>query len=213
MSTTRAKLTTIAVVLPLALLAACDSEATPPPPSTTSTSASPTTTTTTFTPPAGVPRVANPLDGSAFEQAPCTSLTPAQRKQLGLDDGRPGTGDNPDQSEDSCTYFDHDPATELIVYVNYYLEDVDGLSDRYKYQRNGSYPRWEPTNVDGYPAVVFHSNIGEPADCNLDVGINDTTVFGVKVFYYRWKGWTGQDPCVQARSIASAVLATIKAAN
>lgn len=211
MGTTRAKLTTIAAMLPLAFLAACDSEAAPPPPSSTSTSASPNTT-TTFTPPAGVPRVANPLDGSAFEQAPCTSLTSAQRKQLGLADERPGTGDNPDESDVSCTYEDLDPATRLIVYVNYY-PDMTGLSDRYKSHTDGHYPRWEPTNVDSYPAVIFHGNIGEPADCNLDVGINDTTVFNIKVFYYRWEGWTGQDTCVQARSIASAVLATIKAAN
>lgn len=204
---------TVTIVLSLTLLAGCDSEAAPSPPSTSTTS--PTVTTTTFTPPPGVPRVPNPLDGSAFEQDPCTSLTPAQRKQLGLDDGRLGTGGNPEESDDNCTYFDRDPATELLVYVNYYLDDDwVGLSSRYEeHTSGGQYPKWEPMQVDGYPAVAFHYNPGEPAECNLDVGISDTTVFNIKVLYYLWKGYHGQDTCAEAKTIASAVLATIKAAN
>ncbi|GAB3442518.1 DUF3558 domain-containing protein [Actinophytocola sediminis] len=201
----------VAVVLSATLLAACDSEASPPPP--TSTTSSPTVTTTTFTPPAGVPRVANPLDGSTFEQDPCTSLTPAQRTQFDLGDGRLGTGQNPEQSDDNCTYFDHDPKTELLVYVNYYPDDGTGLTHRYKQHHDGQWPEWEPTDVNGYPAVGFHYNPAEPSECNLDVGISDTTVFNIKVLYYQWKGLHGQDVCAEAKTIASAVLTTIKAAN
>lgn len=207
----RARRGLVVLVLSTALLAACGSESTPPPPPPSMTS---TVTTTTFTPPPGIPRVTDPLDGSAFEQDPCSSLTPAQRKQLKLDDGGRGHGTNAEQSDDNCTYEDLDPETALIVYVNYYLdEDWVGLTSRYDEHLGGQYPRWEPTTVDRYPAVIFHYNPAEPADCNLDVGISDATVFNVKVFYYGWKGWTGQDPCVQARTIASAVLTTIKAAD
>jgi hypothetical protein len=210
MSARRARpITTI--VVSLTVLAGCESEAAPPPPSTSTTS--PTVTTTTFTPPPGVPRVPTPLDGSAFEQDPCTSLTPAQRDQLSLDDGRPGTGDNPEQSDDSCAYADLDPKTRLFVYVNYYPDWSKGLSDRHQQHNNGEWPFWEPTAVGGYPAVFFHYNIGDPTDCNVDVGISDTMVFNVKVFYYLWKGYDGQNTCAQAKTIASAVLATIKAAN
>lgn len=211
MPRTRYRLFALAVTT--ALLVACGNE-TSPPPRPSPTTSSPTLTTTTFTPPPDVPRVTNPLDGNTFEQNPCSSLTPAQRNQLKLDDGDVGSGDNYDQADDNCTYEDLDPSTKLIVYINYYLdEDWTGLTSRYAEHTDGRYPRWEPTTLDGYPAVIFHTNSGEPADCNLDVGISDTTVFNVKVFYYRWQGWTGQDPCVQTKAIASAVLATIKAAT
>lgn len=195
----------------LVLLTACAGDPEPPPPPPSSTTSTPVTT--TFTPPDDVPRVANPLDDVVFEQTPCDSLTPAQVAEFKLGPGKPGTGDNPEQSEDGCVYADLAPKSDLLVYVNYYPDRSNGLSERYDQHWNGEWPLWRPGEVDGYPAVFFHYNPDDPTDCNVDVGVNDTQVFNVKGFYLLWKGYTGQDTCAQAKDIASIVLSNIKAAN
>lgn len=197
---------TVLAVLSTALLTSCTDDPAPTLPSTT------TTTTTAPPTPRDSPPVRNPLDVRKFVADPCTSLTPEQLTELSLGDRRESTGDDADQSEDGCTYLDLDPATRLIVYVNYYPDVTDGLEYRYDQHQAGQWVVWNPTEVDGYPAVAFRSK-DDPTGCLVDVGLSDTDFFNIKYFYYAWVGYDGRDTCAAATNVAAAVLATVKAAN
>ena len=197
---------TTAVLITAAALASCDS--TPPPDNTPTT----TTTTTTTSRTLAAPAVRDPLDASAFETDPCSSLTAAQLTQLSLGGAHDGNAGNADQAEDNCTYTDLDPATELIVYVNYYPDVDDGLSGRYLEHQGRQWDVWAPSEIDGYPAVAFREK-ADPTACSLDIGLSDTSYVNVRLFYYGWKGYQGSDTCAQVRSVGEAVLATIKAAS
>jgi hypothetical protein len=197
-----------AVLITAAVLSGCDST----PPKDDTTSPAPTTTTTTTSRTLAAPAVRDPLDASDFEADPCTSLTAAQLTELSLGDPREGEAGNVNQSEDNCTYADLDPATALIVYVNYYPEVDDGLSGRYLEHQGTQWDVWAPTEIDGYPAVAFRVK-ADPTECDLDIGLSDTSFVNVRLFYYAWKGYAGSDTCAQVRTVGAAVLATIKAAS
>lgn len=197
----------MAALITAAVLSGCDS--TPPADGSTTTSA-PTTTTTSRQ--LAAPAVRDPLDAKDFEANPCTSLTTAQLTELSLGDPEEGHADNVDQSEDNCTYSDLDPATALIVYVNYYPDSDDGLSGRYLEHEGKQWDVWAPTEIDGYPAVAYRAK-ADPTACDLDIGLSDTSFVNVRLFYFGWKGYAGSDTCAQVRTVGSAVLATIKAAT
>lgn len=151
---------------PRRALSGCDS--TPPKDDTTSSvPTTPTTTTTSRT--LAAPAVRDPLDATDFEADPCSSLTAAQLTELSLGGAHDGNAGNADQAEDNCTYFDLDPATDLIVYVNYYPEVDDGLSGRYLEHQGQQWDVWAPGEIDGYPAVAFRVKADRTA-CNLDIG-------------------------------------------
>jgi hypothetical protein len=198
-----------AALITAAVLSGCDST----PPEDDATSPGPTTTTTTTTSRTlAAPAVRDPLDASDFEAEPCTSLTAAQLTELSLGGAHDGNAGNADQAEDNCTYFDLDPATDLIVYVNYYPEVDDGLSGRYLEHQGRQWDVWAPTEIDGYPAVAFRVKADRTA-CDLDIGLSDTSYVNVRLFYFAWKGYGGSDTCAQVRTVGEAVLATIKAAS
>jgi hypothetical protein len=197
----------IAALITATALSGCDS--TPPPDNTPSTT---TTTTTTTSRVLAAPAVQDPLDASDFEKDPCTSLTAAQLTELNLGEAHEGKAGNADQSLDNCTYFDPDPAIDLIVYVNYYPDIEDGLSGRYLEHEGQQWDVWAPTEVDGYPAVSWRFKADRTA-CNLDIGLSDTSYVNVRLFYFAWKGYAGSDTCAQVRTVGEAVLATIKAAS
>lgn len=198
--------TTTAVLITAAALSGCDS--TPP----TDDTPTATTTTTTTSRTLAAPAVRDPLDATDFEKDPCSSLTPAQLTELNLGEAHEGKAGNADQSRDNCTYFDPDPATDLIVYVNYYPDIKDGLSGRYLEHEGQQWDVWEPTEVDGYPAVSWRFKADRTA-CNIDIGLSDTSYVNVRLFYFGWKGYAGSDTCAQVRTVGEAVLATIKAAS
>lgn len=199
-----------AALITAAVLSGCDS--TPPtdntPPSTPTTA--PTTTTTSRV--LAAPAVQDPLDPADFEANPCTSLTAAQLTELSLGNPQDGDADHVNQSMDNCTYSDVDPATALIVYVNYYPDIDDGLSGRYLEAKGREWDVWRPTEVDGYPAAFWRVK-ADRTECDLDIGLSDTSFVNVRLFYYGWKGYAGSDTCAQVLTVGEAVLATIKAAS
>lgn len=198
----------LAALTATALLTGCDAETRPPDGTTPPTTATTTTTTRTL----AAPPVREPLDARDFMAKPCTSLTAAQLTELSLGEPEEGHAGNVDQSEDNCTYADLDPATALVVYVNYYPDVDDGLSGRYLEHEGRQWDVWAPTEIDGYPAVFFRVK-ADPTSCSLDIGLSDTSFVNVKLFYYAWKGYAGSDTCAQVRAVGAAVLATIKAAS
>ena len=198
-----------AALITAAALSGCEST----PPKDDTTSSAPTTTTTTTTPRApAAPAVRDPLDATDFEANPCASLTAAQLTELSLGGAHDGNAGNAGQAEDNCTYSDLDPATSLVVYVNYYPDVDDGLSGRYLEHEGRQWDVWAPGEIDGYPAVAFRVK-ADPTACDLDIGLSDTSFVNVRLFYFGWKGYQGSDTCAQVRTVGAAVLATIKAAS
>lgn len=197
------------LLIAAAVLTACDT-ATPPENDNTTTTAPPTTTTTSRQ--LAAPPVREPLGAKDFEANPCTSLTDAQLTELSLGGAHEGNAENADQAKDNCTYFGLDPASDLIVYVNYYPDIDDGLSGRYLERQGQDWDVWAPTEIDGFPVVAFRVKADRTA-CDLDIGLSDTSFVNVRLFYLLWKGYAGSDTCAQVRTVGEAVLATIKAAS
>ncbi|RZS44358.1 uncharacterized protein DUF3558 [Herbihabitans rhizosphaerae] len=93
--------------------------------------------------------------------------------------------------------------------VGYLKGNKNGLTDTYRGHERGSFQGyWEPTMVDGYPAVFN----GPPpdkrlqGDCNITVGISDTLTFRVSAMQWETKHLA----CERTRQVAAAVIATMK---
>lgn len=182
------RLRTAAVLIPLALLAACVSEE----------AGTPVTTaprTSSVTPSFGAPSVADPLDAAAFVADPCTSLTPAQQDELGVDDGNERTVGNGIK----CDYAGGIFASVL------YSNKKSGLAYLYGLNQDDVWAHWDPTEVDGYPAVAYAPR-ANPERCEVAVGLSDSSYVSVGVY-----SDTGDDRCAAGKSLAGVVLSTIKA--
>jgi hypothetical protein len=202
-----------AAVVAAMTLAACGSETPPPDPDPpTSTTTSPSAPSTPVDPAKQAPKVRDPLDDKEFVADPCRSLTTSQLTELGLTDPRKNRADDSYESKDGCGYSDPDPETDLLMYVNYYPHITTGLSAVYAKRPATDSPFWTPVEIDGYPAVVVAPEV-DRTRCHVNVGTSDTTFFEVVYYYYNWDDWDGRDTCAAATSIATAALATIKAAN
>lgn len=191
------------VLLPLGLIAACDSGADPTPPPVTTTASTPPATTSTD-PAAQAPRVTAPLNADRFIADPCLSLTTAQQKQFGMtrtekkEVGRDGIG---------C-FYGYPNWTPTASVVAYATNMPTGLSARYAQHARGIYPYWEPTVVDGYPAVGYTASKATdpgPKLCNFAIGLTDTLHFVVTA-----EDKPGAAQCSTAKEVASAVLTTMK---
>jgi hypothetical protein len=186
-------------VATLALAAACTADKQEGPPPTT-TMPAPSTTAPTGTSLPTAPSVTRPLDAVDYARDPCTSLTTAQRQTLGITEASPG-----DIAIEGAECYFSGSSIETIAVV--FASNVDsGLSSRYYEHTTGTWAYWQPSELDGYPALAFGTS--DPLDCNVAVALTDTLYF-----------WTSADArtpserCVTARSAASSVLATIRAAN
>ena len=179
-----------AALIPLALLAACTTEETGTP-----TVTGTTTTIPAVTPSFGAPEVPDPLDIAAFAADPCTSLTPPQQAEFGVDDGNERTVENGNK----CDY-----AGGAFVSVLYSTEK-SGLTYLYGLNKDGVWARWETLEVDGYPAVAYVKPASRDA-CDVAVGLSDTAYVSVGSV-----AATGKDPCTQAGEWAKRVMETIKA--
>jgi Protein of unknown function (DUF3558) len=176
------------IVATLALLAGCDSDQQgAPPPSNT-----PPSTDTVQVPP-----VDTPLDASAFEADPCASLTDTQRRHLMLDSGTPGrVADGV-----TCDYRTENTASASV----FYSDRTSGLAFVYRMNEEGAWANWEPTEVDGHPAVAYNT-ADQPDYCSVAVGLSDSAYFSANA-----KANTADDRCSTAKDLAAAVLSTIKA--
>ncbi len=172
-------------LIPLALLAAC----------TTGETGTPAATTRSATPSFGAPAVPDPLDIAAFAAEPCTSLTPAQQVEFGVDDGNERIVENGNK----CDY-----AGGAFVSVLYSTEK-SGLTYLYGLHEDGVWARWESLEVDGYPAVAYVKPASRET-CDVAVGLSDTAYVSVGT-----TAATGDDPCTRAEEWAKRVMETIEA--
>jgi hypothetical protein len=160
---------------------------------------------TTSTDNHGAPRVAVPLDGTSFLSTPCAVLTDTQLETLNLPKpGRPDTDSALARSAGpSCLWQNSD--TPSTIGFGFLSGNKNGLSDTYRgRERFEGY--FEPTEVDGYPAVFDDtSDFRADGSCNITVGISDTLAFRAAE-----DGPLGVKSCDRAKQVASMVIQTIR---
>ncbi|RSM64478.1 DUF3558 domain-containing protein [Kibdelosporangium aridum] len=201
MSGRRARITAL-VLLPVALIAACDGGSDPAPPPVTTTASTPPTTSTD--PAAQAPRVTTPLNADRFIADPCLSLTAAQQQQFGMT-----RTEKKEFGEAISCFYGYPNRTPTASVVAYATEVPIGLSYRYAQHARGSYNYWEPTVLDGYPAVGYTASKDTgpgPIYCDFAVGVTDTLFFWVTA-----DDTPGTAKCSTAKDMASTVLSNIKA--
>lgn len=186
-------------VLAVLVLSGCNTNKQEAIPTTTTRPPLPTTTTTT-TPLPSAPAVTNPLDASTFEEDPCTSLTEEQKQQFEIS-GVERTGLTATEGEACFFQREESDDTLLVVFAS---RTSNGLTYRYLEHDHGSWTYWQPTEVDGYPAVAYGST--DTPSCIFGVGLSDSLHFWVL-------GAKTDITCTESRTVASTVLANIKATN
>ncbi|HEX6359726.1 DUF3558 family protein [Actinophytocola sp.] len=146
------------------------------------------------------PKVAVPLDASAFLAEPCTSLTSAQLSSFTVNPpGRPHTEPGP-----GCGWF----GAAQSVAVSWLLGNEGGLSDTYRGRELEAY--FEPTMVEDYPGVFVDANDNRATGhCGIVVGVSDTLAFYATVA----SRLDAEGSCALAKQVAAAAIATVKEAN
>ena len=159
----------------------------------------------------GVPSVETPLPATVLDGSPCDSaLTTAQVVSF---IGTPKTPERDDTfgTGPACTWFSANDANSQIN-VYYETKLGGGLDVIYRNVKPQA-GRWEPTSLQGYPAVAG-TNKGEDQSitggCNFTVGVRDDLVFGVGLTLGANARERGVDSCEGAKDVANAVLTNLK---
>lgn len=154
----------------------------------------------------GAPRVTNPLDASRFLPKPCEVLTAAQLQALNLPAPGKTDTDTPlaKAAGPACLWQNSD--SRSTVGVALMSGNKNGLSDTYSVPERWAKGYFEPTEVDGYPAVFNgSSDFRSQGDCQITVGITDTLAFSASE-----SGRLKERSCDRAKQVASMVIQTIK---
>ncbi|MFC5107557.1 DUF3558 domain-containing protein [Kibdelosporangium philippinense] len=159
----------------------------------------------------GAPRVTTPLDASKFLSQPCTVLTPAQLQSLTLPvQGKPDTDSQVAKTAGpSCLWINNDTPS-FAISIGFLTGNKRGLSDTYRGHEQGAFPGYfEPTSVDGYPAVFNDLSDGRAGgDCTITVGVSDTLTLRVS---HQGSRFTGAAACDRAKQAAALGIQTLRA--
>jgi hypothetical protein len=158
----------------------------------------------------GAPKVNAPLDASKYLPQPCTALSAAALQSFNI--SKPGTPDVDSElaktAGPSCSWTNDAQPVQFGYNVGFLTGNKNGLSDTYRGRARFKY--FEPTEVDGYPAVFNDGNdFRANGVCNLTIGISDTLAFRVRVSFTRDEGTKS---CDETKKLASAVIQTLKGA-
>ena len=159
----------------------------------------------------GVPTVQNPLPTNVLDGSPCESALTTEQVVHFV--GTPKTPDRNDTFDTgpACTWFSMDGVSGQIE-VFYDTKTGGGLDVIYRELKPTS-GRWEPTIVQGYPAVASTSkgeNQSITGACTVTVGIRDDLTFGVGLTLGDNARKRGVDSCEGAKDVANAVLTNLK---
>ncbi|ONI79299.1 hypothetical protein ALI144C_26090 [Actinosynnema sp. ALI-1.44] len=151
------------------------------------------------------PRVTTPLDGAPFATKPCSVLTPAQLQALNFPSGTSDTTSAVARfGVPGCDWVNSDTREGLIA--GFLVGNKNGLSDTYRGRARWAPGYFEPTEVDGYPAVFNDLVDSRPqGECGITVGISDTLAFTLLV-----QSTLGAKSCDRVKQVASLVIQTIK---
>ncbi|WP_290056692.1 DUF3558 domain-containing protein [Amycolatopsis solani] len=158
----------------------------------------------------GVPKVANPIDMTRFDRAPCEALTPAQvAGLLGSEAETKPELDAP--AGPTCNW--EAPGRSGIGVIFGHL-DRRGLTSVYA-AKGSAYPFVEPLEpVDGYPLVAY-DGVGDQrarGECTVAVGTSDTQAIDISVNQSE-KNIGKSDSCQAARQVTAMVLDNARNGN
>lgn len=153
------------------------------------------------------PKVANPLDASKYLAEPCAAMSSTRLKSFSI--SKPGRPKSDNPAGPGCDWFTDD-APPRTFDVGFVTSNESGLSDIYRGGRQAFPGYFEPTEVDGYPAV-FADAVNSRADgsCQVFVGISDKLAFAVSE---QGDSGVGMRSCDDVKQFAGAVVKTLKEA-
>ncbi|NKQ58147.1 DUF3558 domain-containing protein [Amycolatopsis sp. K13G38] len=160
---------------------------------------------------ADVPQVQTPLPATALDGSPCDSALTTEQVVSFI-----GSPKAPDRQDDfdtgpACTWFSADGVSGQIG-VYYETKIGGGMNVIYRNLKPKS-GRWEPTTLQGYPAVAGTFK-GEDQSitgrCDVTVGIRDDLVFAVGLTLGDNARKRGVDSCEGAKDVANTVLTNLK---
>lgn len=167
-----------ALLVVFVLLAACGNTIDSPPSAESPSTSRRPSDASSSTPPPTVPRVTNPIETGAFEQNPCSVLTTSQLHELSI-----STESEPKATESGpgCEWgnvFDDGLTIEgaFLTKVNSSIAVV------YKNQQYDTYAYFEPTKINGYPAVFNDVADGrETGGCAISLGLRDKLIYTISL--------------------------------
>jgi hypothetical protein len=157
-----------------------------------------------------VPKVQNPLPASVLDGSPCDSALTTEQVTGFI--GTPKAPDRQDTFETgpACTWFS---VVSGQISVYYATKTGGGLNLVYQNTKPQS-SRWEPTQLQGYPAVAYTgSKTDDPSitgSCLMSVGIRDNLTFGVGLALGDSARKRGVDSCEGVKEVANIVLTNLK---
>lgn len=197
----------VALVLASVAVAGCTGEnpGTPSP----STGSEPSSASSVAPEDPNVPKVANPLDASAFVGDVCKLLPAAAAAELGFTE--PGESKN-DTNNPDCSWGVRGKADslQLILGSGNREKGMGGLAGLRKAKEAGQLRFLEPgPDVDGYPTFYYGlQDRRARGSCDLAVGVADDLTVGVHATGYD----NEQESCGNAQKAVSAVIKTLKGA-
>ncbi|WP_165912841.1 DUF3558 domain-containing protein [Tamaricihabitans halophyticus] len=153
----------------------------------------------------GAPKVENPLDTSAYQQDPCSSLSSAQLQELALDQGKPSENDS---AGPNCFWRNNEARS--MASIAFVTAGNNGISDVYANRENNAVFEELPA-IEGHPVVAYGSVKGEieRGYCTLAVGATDELFLSISVRVSRAN--IGQDdPCESAQRVAEMMIETMR---
>ncbi|RSM58859.1 DUF3558 domain-containing protein [Amycolatopsis sp. WAC 01376] len=156
-----------------------------------------------------VPKVAIPLDASAYAGDACKLLPAAAAAELGFTEpGEPSS----ESSNPSCGWFIKGKADTLQIILGSGNREkgMGGLAGMHKAKEAGQLRFLEAgPDVDGYPTVYYGiQDRRARGNCDLAVGVADDLTINTLAGGYD----NEQDSCGTAQKLASAVIKTLKGA-
>ncbi|MEV4598267.1 DUF3558 domain-containing protein [Amycolatopsis sp. NPDC049253] len=160
------------------------------------------------------PKVAQPLDPSAYLGKPCSLVPPSALAPLHYQAAGEATpaGSGLDAAGPGCAWMigAEGLSVQIIIGTGNRDQGIGGLAGIYRAKDSGQLRFVAPApSVDGYPAV-FGDTTDRRAkgDCNLWVGLADDLAFAAAAQGYQGE----QDSCQVAETVAGAVVGTLKGA-
>lgn len=154
----------------------------------------------------GAPKVENPIDAGQFEEQPCDALTTAQATELNV--GPEGELADTEFGK-GCLW--RNAETGGATSIAFMSNIRRGLSIVYGEEKAGYYKYFEPTELEGFPAVISNKGEGRPtANCSLTVGLSDELAF-LTVTNLSRDNIGAKDPCEVGMLATGEMLKTIKA--
>ncbi len=150
--------------------------------------------------------MAEPLDASRFLADPCAVLTSAQLARFQVSrPGKPDTESEIAKRVGPLCSWRADTEDAGSIGVTWQVGNKNGLADLYRIRDRYEY--FNPTTVDGYPAVFKDSSdYRAEGVCKVSVGVSDSLTFTAD----EHGALDAQGACDRVVRIAAAVLTTLK---